>query len=43
MAFIYNGTKLMTSANPLIIQDTADLTVKHHNGYEIMLRDMKNG
>jgi len=43
MAFIYNGTKLMTSANPLIIRDTADLTVKHRNGYEIMLRDMKNG
>ena len=36
MAFIHDGTKLMTSARPLIIRDTADLIVKHHDGGELI-------
>ena len=43
MAFIRDGTKLMTSANPLIIRDTADLTVKHRDGYKLHPRNMKDG
>ena len=43
MAFIRDGTKLMTSARPLIIQDTADLIVKHHDGGELIPRGMKDG
>jgi len=43
MAFIRDGTKLMTSVRPLIIRDTADLTVKHRDGYQVNLRDMKGG
>ena len=43
MAFIRDGTKLMTSANPLIIRDTADLTVKHRDGYKLNPLDMKDG
>ena len=43
MAFIRDGTKLMTSANPLIIRDTADLIVKHRDGYKLNPRDMKDG
>jgi len=33
----------MTSTNPLIIQDTADLTVKHRDGYKLNPRGMKDG
>ena len=43
MAFIRDGTKLMTSARPLIIWDTADLTVKHRDGYKLDPLDMKDG
>jgi len=43
MAFIRDGTKLMTSARPLIIQDTADLIVKHRDGGELIPRGMKDG
>jgi len=43
MAFIRDGTKLMTSTNPLTIQDTADLTVKHRDGYKLNPRGMKDG
>ena len=43
MAFIRDGTKLMTSANPLIIRDTADLIVKHRDGYKLNPRNMKDG
>ena len=43
MAFIHDGTKLMTSANPLIIRDTADLIVKHRDGYKLHPRDLKDG
>ena len=35
MAFIRDGTKLMTSARPLIIRDTADLIVKHRDGVSL--------
>ena len=43
MTFIRDGTKLMTSPRPLIIRDTADLTVKHRDKYELILRGMKDG
>jgi len=43
MVFIRDGIKLMTSTNPLIIQDTADLTVKHRDGYKLNPRGMKDG
>jgi len=43
MAFIRDGTKLMTSMNPLIIRDTADLIVKHRDGYKLHPREMKDG
>ena len=43
MAFIYDGTKLMTSMNPLIIQDTANLIVKHCDGYKLISQGMKDG
>jgi len=43
MAFIRDGTKLMTSANPLIIQDIVDLTVKHRDGYKLIPRGMEEG
>jgi len=43
MAFICDGTKLMTSMNPLIIQDTAELIVKHCDGYKLHPQEMKNG
>jgi len=43
MAFIRDGSKLMTSMNPLIIQDTADLIVKHRDGYKLNPRGMKDG
>ena len=39
MAFIRDGTKPMTSARPLIIRDTADLTVKHCDGYKRCVDD----
>ena len=43
MAFIRDGTKLMTSVNPPIVRDTADLTVKYRDGYKLHPRDMKDG
>jgi len=43
MAFIHDGTKLMTSAPPFVIQDIVDLTVKHRDGYKLQPRDMKDG
>ena len=43
MAFIRDGTKLMTSVNPLTIRDTADLIVKHRDGYKLNPRGMKDG
>ena len=43
MAFIHDGTKLMTSANPLIIQDTADLIVKHRDGSSFSLETSRMG
>ena len=43
MEFIHDGTMLITSINPLIIRDIAGLKVKHQNGYELVLHDMKDG
>jgi len=43
MEFIHDGTMLITSINPLIIRDIAGLKVKHQNGYELILHDMKDG
>ena len=43
MRRVLDGTKLMTSANPLIIRDTADLIVKHRDGYKLIPRGMEDG
>jgi len=43
LAFLRDGTKLMTSARLLIVQDTTDLTVKHRDGYKLIPRGMEDG
>ena len=43
IAFIPNGTKLIISVCPFMIQDIVDLTVKHHNGYKLNPGDMEDG
>jgi len=43
MAFIRDGTRLMTSARPLIIRDTADLVAKHRDGSKLHPRNMTDG
>jgi len=33
----------MTNVHPLIIQDIVNLTVKHRDGYQLNLQDIKGG
>ena len=43
IVFIRDGTKLIISVRPFVIQDIVDLTVKHRDWYKLNLGDMEDG